>query len=383
MSMHRRDVLALGAAMAAAGGIGGFGSMAFGRGRLQSKSQEGAAPEAEKKLSLLILGGTGFLGPHIVRAAVARGHTMTLFNRGKTNPDLFADMETLHGDRNGDLDALKGRQWDGVIDTSGYVPKQVADSAGLLAGNVKQYVFISTISVYAMLDKPGMDESAPLAQLPPGVPRDTAEVTGQTYGPLKALCEKAAEEAIPGRVANIRPGLIVGPGDPTDRFTYWPVRVQRGGYVLSPGTPRDPVQFIDARDLAAWVVLTLERGTMGVFNATGPVPAVTIGELLDTCKRESGSEAQFVWVDAETLAQHNVHGWSDMPVWVPPVGDSAGFCRVSVDAAAKAGLTFRGVDATVRDTLAWWKGLAEERRSKLRAGISAEREAEVLKAVDG
>jgi 2'-hydroxyisoflavone reductase len=383
MSMHRRDVLALGAAMAAAGGIGGFGSMAFGRGRQQSKSQEGAAPEAEKKLSLLILGGTGFLGPHIVRAAVARGHTMTLFNRGKTNPDLFADMETLHGDRNGDLDALKGRQWDGVIDTSGYVPKQVADSAGLLAASVKQYVFISTISVYAMLDKPGMDESAPLAQLPPGVPRDTAEVTGQTYGPLKALCEKAAETAMPGRVTNVRPGLIVGPGDPTDRFTYWPVRVQRGGYVLSPGTPRDPVQFIDARDLAAWVVLTLERGTMGVFNATGPVPAITIGELLDTCKRESGSEAQFVWVDVETLAQHNVHGWSDMPVWVPPVGDSAGFCRVSVDAAAKAGLTFRGVDATVRDTLAWWKGLAEERRSKLRAGISAEREAEVLKAVDG
>lgn len=372
MSMHRRDVLALGAAVAAA---------AFTPLTLAARRQPDG--KADKTMKLLILGGTGFLGPHIVRAAIERGHTMTLFNRGRSNPHLFPDLEKLRGDRGGDLEALKGRDWDAVIDTSGYVPKHVTDSTSLLADHAKQYVFISTVSVYASLDKPGMDESARIAPLPPGVSADTDQVTNETYGPLKALCEQAAEAAMPGRVTNIRPGLIVGPGDPTDRFTYWPVRIDRGGDVLAPGAPEHPVQFIDARDLAAWIIHTLEQQHTGTFNATGPVPPVTIGELLETCRKEAGSDAKLIWADVETLSQHEVRGWSDMPVWVPPVDGYAGFSAVSAEAAVKAGLTFRGMDVTVRDTLEWWRTLPEERRAKLRAGISPEREREVLKAIAG
>lgn len=368
MSKTRRDFLKLAATTSAWAGIGA----AFPRlARAEETTDKGGGK------TLLILGGTAFLGPQLVEAARTRGYTITLFNRGKTNPQLFPDLEKLRGDRNGQLDALRGRRWDAVVDTSGYVPRHVTDSAGLLRDAVGRYVFISTISVYSDTSKPGMDESAPVGKL---ADEKTEEVSGESYGPLKALCEQAAERMMPGRVATVRPGLIVGPGDGSDRFTYWPVRVSRGGEVLAPGTPADPVQFIDVRDLAEWTMRVVDAGTVGVYNATGPEKPLPIGQLLESCKKVSGSDARFTWVDAGYLAEKKVEPWSDMPVWVPPTGESAGFARVDCSRAIVRGLTFRPVDTTVRDTLSWWKEQPAERTQSLRAGITAEREAEVLRA---
>jgi 2'-hydroxyisoflavone reductase len=328
-----------------------------------------------KKLKLLIMGGTGFLGPHVVRAAMQRGHTPTLFNRGKTHPKLFPHLEKLHGDRKVDLSALKGRKWDAVVDTSAYIPGDVTRSATLLGPNVAQYLLISTISVYANLDKPGMDESAPLATTDDP---DAQKVTSENYGALKVLCEKAAETAVPGRVTVIRPGLIVGPGDPTDRFTYWPVRVARGGDVLAPGQPSDFVQFIDVRDLADFIVLCLERRTLGTFNADAQAGSITIGGLLDVCKTVSKSNARFIWADADFLEQQKIAPWSDMPVWAPATGDNAGFGQVSSARAKAAGLHYQPLAYTVRDTLAWFRKEPAEHREHLKAGLSPGREAQAL-----
>ncbi len=331
---------------------------------------------------LLILGGTGFLGPHTVRAALARGHKVTLFNRGKTNPHLFPELEKLRGDRrSGDLTALKGRKFDAVIDTSGYYPRAVTEAAELLADNVDQYMFISSISVYADTSVVGLDEQGALGQLED---KTTEEVTGETYGPLKALCEQAAEAVFAGRTTNVRPGLIVGPGDPTDRFTYWPVRVARGGDVLSPGTPSDPVQLIDARDLAEWMIDAIEQRHLGEFNAVGPAEPLSVGAMLEACKQAAGSDASFVWADADFLAEQEVMPWQHMPVWVPPEGEYAGFGTVNISRALAAGMRFRPIVDTCRDTLTWWRELPEEKRSRLlegkSAGISAARESEVLAA---
>ncbi len=333
--------------------------------------------EADKKLNILILGGTGFLGPHTVRAALARGHTVTLFNRGKTNDGLFPELETLYGDRNGNLEALKGRDWDAVIDTSAYYPRVVRDSAGLLKGHIRQYVLISTVSVYGIFPTPGMDETAPVDT----IEDETVEqVTGETYGPLKALCEKAAEETLPGMVTNIRPGLIVGPGDPTDRFTYWPVRVSKGGEVLAPGDGSTEVQQIDVRDLANFIVHTIERNITGVFNADSPLGQRTMKDLLTTCKTVSGSDATFVWADAEFLEEQGVRPWQDMTCWSPQEGDYAAFGRISNAKAMANGLKCRPLSDTVRATLDWWETLPEERRSRLRAGLTPEREEAALLA---
>jgi 2'-hydroxyisoflavone reductase len=329
-----------------------------------------------EKLKILVLGGTGFLGPHLVEAMLQRGHTPTLFNRGKTRPGLFPDVEKLRGDRDGGLQPLQGRRWDAVIDTSGYVPRVVRASAELLAPNVRQYVFVSSISVYADTTTPNPDESHPVATMPD----PKSEAVMEFYGALKALCEQAVEAALPGRTTNIRPGLIVGPGDPTDRFTYWPVRVAQGGEVLAPGNPNDPVQFIDARDLAAFILTTLEKGHVGVYNATGPAEPLGIEGLLTACKTVSGSDASFTWADGEFLAAQKVEAWSDMPVWVPPVGDGIGMATTSVARAVGKGLSFRPLADTVKATLDWWATLPADRRAKLRAGITREREAEVLAA---
>ncbi len=359
MSTSRRDFLKNSAAVGALGFVAG------------------ALPALAAGKRLLILGGTAFLGPQIVEAARAMRYTITLFNRGKTNPQLFPDLEKLRGDRDGNLKALEGRSWDAVVDTSGYVPRHVRDSATLLKDAVKQYVFISTISVYADTSKPGMDETAPVGKLED----ETVEnVSGGSYGPLKALCEQAAQKVMPGRVTVIRPGLIVGPGDGTDRFTYWPVRVERGGEVLSPGTPADPVQLIDVRDLAEWTMRTARDNVTGVFNATGPRNELSMGRLLDACRKVSGSNATFTWVDAGFLKEQKVEEWSDMPAWVPPTGETAGFARVNCSRALARGLRFRPVEVTVKDTLAWWKSQSKERQASLRAGIKPDREAEVLKA---
>ena len=333
-----------------------------------------ARAAAPKKI--LILGGTAYLGPEIVEAAQARGHVLTLFNRGKTNPGLFPDIEKLRGDRNGDLKSLEGRSWDAVVDTSGYVPRLVSMSATLLAPNVKQYVFISSISVFGENLKPGTAEDGPLATMPD----ETNEEVMKHYGALKALCEKAAEKAMLGRAWNVRPGLIVGPGDKTDRFTYWPVRVARGGEVLAPGDGTDPVQLVDVRDLAAWIVLGIEKNLTGVYNATGPDKKLTMKGMLDGIKTGVGGDATFTWVPAAFLEKKEVAPWSDMPVWIPSRGGEEGFAQINCKKAIAAGLTFRPVAETAKDTVAWFKTLPEDRRGKLGAGISAEKEKELLVA---
>jgi 2'-hydroxyisoflavone reductase len=346
--------------------------LALGAGEPRDESRKG------KPRTLLMLGGTGFLGPQTVEAALRRGYKVTLFNRGKTRPGLFPDLEKLHGDRDkDDLKALEGRKWDAVVDTSANVPRWVKQAAAVLGPNIGHYVYVSSVSVYSDTSKPGVDETAAVATI---ADPTTEKIDGQTYGALKALTEKAAEAAMPGKVSVVRPGLIVGPEDPSDRFTYWPVRVARGGEVLAPGAPDDPVQLIDVRDLGEFLVRLIEDRTTGVFNALGPDHTLTLGQMLESCKQAVGSDARFTWADAEFLEKQGVHAWSDMPVWVPPHGDSAGFARVSNARALKAGLTFRPIAETAKATLAWFRSLPEERRSKLRAGLTAEREAKVLAA---
>lgn len=329
-------------------------------------------------MRILILGGTGFLGPALVHDAQARGHKLTLFNRGKTNPHLFPDLEQIHGDRKVDLSGLQGREWDAVVDTSGYVPAVVRRSAELLKDSVGHYLFISTISVYDKPPKTGVDESGAVGKL---ADETTEKVTGETYGPLKALCEREAERIFAGRATTIRPGLIVGPDDPTDRFTYWPVRLDRGGDVLAPGDPTiDRIQVIDVRDLAAWTITAAERHHVGVYNAVGPREPLTIGSFLETGTKALGSSAKLTWVPASFLEKHKVEPWSDMPVWVPTDGDDGGMSRVSSQRAIERGMTFRPIGDTCRDTVAWWKTQPADRRAKLKAGLSPEREAEVLAA---
>lgn len=338
-----------------------------------------ALPAASKAapMKILILGGTAFLGPQIVDAARARGHVLTLFNRGKTNPGLFPDIEKLHGDRDGDLKSLEGRKWDAVVDTSGFVPRIVSMSATLLAPNVKQYVFISTISVFDTEKlKPGTAEDGPLAT----TPDETSEEVSKYYGALKALSEKAATKAMSGRAWNVRPGLIVGPGDKSDRYTYWPVRVAKGGEVLAPGDGSDPIQYIDVRDLAAFIVLGVERGLTGTYNATGPAKTLTMKAFLDGVKKGTGGDARFTWVATDFLEKKEVAPWSDLPVWVPGKNGEEGFTRINCAKAIAAGLTFRPVAITAKDTLAWFRTLPEDRRGKLLAGITAEKEKELLAA---
>lgn len=335
-----------------------------------------AGDRAPARMRILILGGTGFLGPAIVEQAIERGHVVTLFNRGRTRPEMFAHLEQLRGDRDGDLEALKRREWDVVIDTSGYVPRIVRDSATLLADNVRQYIFISSVSVYASHAEPGADEDAPVDTIEDPT---IEQVTGATFGPLKALCEQAAEAAMPGRVTNIRPGLIVGKRDGTDRFTYWPVRIDRGGDVLCPGDGADPVQIIDVMDLGKWIVHVAENNITGVFNALGPAGGMPMRTMLEACQDVSDNASNLVWVDTAFLTEHGVSAWSDMPAWVPASGGYAGFGSRSCARAVAAGLTFRPIRETCADTLSWFRTLPEERQRNLRAGINAEREAEVLK----
>jgi 2'-hydroxyisoflavone reductase len=334
------------------------------------------ARKAARPLSILILGGTGFLGPHTVDYALARGHRVTLFNRGKRNPDLFPGLETILGDRDGKLDGLRGRAWDAVIDNSGYVPRIVRMSAEMLAPTVGQYLFVSSISVYGEAPRPGADETHPVEV----VPDPDSEDVQKHYGGLKALCEKAAEAALPGRTTAIRPGLIVGPMDPSDRFTYWPVRVAKGGEVLAPGDGSDPVQLVDVRDLAAFIVSCVEDRSFGTFNAVGPERELTMKAMLEACRKGSRSDATIVWVASSFLSEQQVSPWSDMPAWVPGTGETAGFARVDVRRALAKGLRFRPILETAKDTLAWWGTLPPDRKATPRAGLDAEREAKVLAA---
>lgn len=336
-------------------------------------------PEAPQQLRVLILGGTGFVGPHIVRAALARGHQVTLFHRGKTNPGLFPELEHLKGDREkGDLAALQGREFDAVVDTSGYVPAHVAATAALLAKTCRHYTFVSSISVYAAFgERAGsLDESAELDTVADDKVADVDTIRGSMpfYGALKARCEAAAEAAMPGRVANVRPGLIVGPGDTSDRFTWWPHRVDLGGEVLAPGDPDGQVQCIDARDLAAWFVHCFEQQVVGVFNADGFAGPVTMQELLHGCKCATSSSVTFAWASEEFLREQQVGPWMQMPLWIPREGRSL----VDNRRAVQHGLRFRPLGDTIKDTLQWCK---QERGDKpfLRTGLLPEREAELLR----
>lgn len=334
------------------------------------------APQPPAKKTILILGGTGFLGPHIVRSAVAHGHTVTLFNRGKTHPGMFPELEKLQGDRDGKLDALKGRTWDAVVDPSGYVPRIVKMSAELLAPATKHYVFVSTISVYKDDIPANADEAAPLNTIADPTNEDVRE----NYGALKALCEQAAEAAMPGRVTNVRPGLIIGPGDPTGRFTHWPARCSDGGDVLAPGDGSTPVQWIDGRDLGEWIVHLIEQRTTGTMNALGPEKRVTMKEVLEACNAAGGNKATLNWVDWKFLQQQNVAPWAEMPMWVP-VEEMPGFGTMSNARAVKAGLLFRPILETAKDTLAWLETLPPEERAKARSsGIKPDKEAQVVAA---
>lgn len=324
-------------------------------------------------MKLLILGGTVFLGRHIVESALQRGHEITLFTRGERNPDLFPGVEKLRGNRDGNLAPLEGRRWDAVIDTSGYVPRVVRASAELLKDAVAHYTFISSISVYAGFETPGMDETAPVGTL---ADKGVEEITGETYGPLKALCERAVEEVRPGRALIIRPGLIVGPHDPTDRFTYWPRRVARGGEVLAPDRPDRATQIIDARDLAAWIVRMVEAGATGVYNATGPAERLMMGHLLDACNAAGGGSATFTWIPEQFLLDAGIGPWIELPLWVP-ASEGVGFDSVSITRALAAGLTFRPLEETVRDTLAW--DAARPADLQRRAGLDPEKEQETLR----
>ena len=323
-------------------------------------------------MKLLIIGGTRFVGRHLVEAALMRGHTLTLFNRGQSNPDLFPQVEQLHGDRSTDLALLKDRSWDAAIDTCGYVPRIVRLSAQALAGHTDHYVFISTVSVYAENNPRGMDEDSPLATL-----RDESveEVTGETYGGLKVLCEKVAEQTYPDRALIIRPGLIVGPHDPTDRFTYWPWRVAQGDEVLAPGNPDQPVQIIDVRDLAQWIVSMVEEKRTGIFTAVGPDYVLTTRRMLEACVAVCNPQARLTWVDESFLLERHVEPWSELPVWVSEKEAALETCRNAH--AIAAGLQFRSIEETIRDTLAWARTRPADHM--WRAGMKPEREAELLR----
>ncbi len=382
MTWTRREFLKTTAAVGAAAGAGPLlaGGAFADFTRLRS----------DKRLRILVLGGTSFLGPAVVDCALVRGHSVTLFNRGRTNPQLYPDLEKLVGDRDGDLAALEGRDWDVVVDTSAYYPKAVDDTAGLLKERVKQYIFVSTISVYADFSQRGLHEGSAVGTVTAeevAAVDSVRKVTGENYGPLKALCEQAAEKAMPGRTCVVRPGLIVGPMDPTGRFTYWPVRVQRGGEVLAPDAPDVPTQVIDVRDLGEWIVQCAERNVAGIYNATSPAGELTIGEMLDACKDVSGSDASFTWIDRAFLSEQGVEAWSQLPVWVPLEGTDAGHPFINVDRALAAGLVYRPIRETVRGTLDWWAALPDTDKDRFlysradkSAGLSAARETELLAA---
>ncbi|MBD0349260.1 MAG: SDR family oxidoreductase [Thermoleophilia bacterium] len=301
-------------------------------------------------MKLLVLGGTKFLGRAVVDAALERGHEPTLFNRGQTNPDLYPGVERIRGDRDGQLSALEGRSWDAVVDPSGHVPRVVRASGELLASAVDHYVFVSSISVYRDFSRPRFDEDAALIELEDPSVEDVQE----HYGGLKALCERTVADIFPARAAIVRAGLIVGPHDPTDRFTYWPVRVARGGEVLAPGPPERRIQFVDVRDLGDWLVRLAEHRTAGAYNATGPIPPVSFGELLAECRRVSGSDATITWVEEDFLLEHRVGQWMELPLWLAQSDlEWAHMQEADVSRAVAAGLRFRPLAETIRDTLAW------------------------------
>jgi 2'-hydroxyisoflavone reductase len=323
-------------------------------------------------MKILVLGGTVFVGRHLTQTAIERGHEVTLFNRGQHNPELFPEAGKLQGDRDGGLENLVGGQWDAVIDTCGYFPRIVKASAKLLAPNCGHYTFVSSISVYADASKPGVDEKSAVGVL---ADPSVEEITAQTYGPLKALCEQEVNRAFPGSSLIIRPGLIVGPHDPTDRFTYWPVRANRGGEILAPNVPSAPVQIIDVRDLSEWMLDMVEKQAVGCFNATGPDYYLSMSRFLTRCIAVTGREATLIWVDEGFLLESGVSEWIDLPLWVNSESEK-GLLATNVGKAISAGLSYRSLDETIDETLLWAN--SRDPNHQWRAGLSQSKEAQLL-----
>lgn len=377
MTTTRRDFLRTAATASGALGLGILPDVAGAAPPREAGAVfNRGATTAPKKI--LILGGTSFIGPRQVEYALARGHTITLFNRGRTNTHLFPNVEKLQGDRStGDLASLKGRTWDAVIDNSATDPKWVKDSAQLLKGSAGQYVFISTRSVYYDTSRIPMTADAPLFTR-----ENTPVAEGRPlpYGLSKALAEQEARAAFGSRTTIVRPGLIIGPGDDTDRFSYWPVRIDRGGEVLAAGDPTDPVQIIDARDLSEWVVRLVEQGTTGTFNGVGPKGGRSMAELLYGIRAvtDANVEVKFIWPGTDFLLEQRVRPYSDLPVWQPPRNGREGFARFDITPEIRSGLTFRPLAVTARETLDWFRTLPAARQAELKAGMTPEREKELI-----
>ena len=350
--------------------------------------ESGQVSRSNQPLRILILGGTGFIGPHMVHEALRRGHEVSLFNRGRTNRTLFPDLELLIGDRNNGLDALIGRSWDAVVDNSGYVPRHVADSAQLLSSAVSHYIYVSSVSAYAAMsgnptaadyhdvDVVNTEYDSSLVTMPD---ETVEEVTSETYGPLKVLCERAATAAMgEERITILRPTWVAGPGDNTDRFTYWPVRVSRGGEMLVPGNPSDQIQIVDVRDLANFVVDSLEKKITGIYNMVNPPGTYSMGQFMAECQALTGSDASLTWVDLPFIEKYGLYASGELPIWAPMSGDTRSDALINGDRASARGMKTRPERETIRDILRWWPTLPEDRRSSLRAGLSAEHEAEML-----
>lgn len=384
----RRTFLKISALTGGALGLGIHPTLGRAEDSSPASAPDSSAPrQAVAPLDILILGGTGFTGPEQVEYATSRGHRVTLLNRNRTRPDFFkGKVEQLTGDLNADVSALKGRKFDVVIDNPTTFPAWVRNAAQYLAGNTKQYIFISTASVYADNSRPGLAEDDATLPMPSGLDPYTLDPqnSGRNYGALKSYAEKEVEKHYPGINTIIRPGLIVGRLDRTDRFTYWPYRIDKGGEVLAPGSPTDPVQLIDSRDLAEWTIRMAEQRAFGTYNATGPGAPLTIAEMLYGIKAVTIAGAQFTWVPTDFLAEQKIRPWRDMTVWIPPIGNLVGRSRRSNAKAIAAGLTFRPLAVTAKDTLDWNRTRPAEQLKAIAegavGGISAAREAEVLAA---
>jgi 2'-hydroxyisoflavone reductase len=369
MSNNRREFIK--------GGL--LGSAAVAAGSLSGVAAAAETKNTNTPLDILVLGGTGFIGPHMVREALRRGHSVTLFNRGRTNNGLFPDLETIKGDRGGDLSALEDRKWDAVIDNSGYVPRHVQNSAATLAANVGQYLYISTISVYDSWTSPNHEDSKRASIDDESI----EEVTNATYGALKALCEKRARAEINAdNLTILRPTYICGPGDHTDRFSYWAVRASKGGEMLLPGGSEYPLQIIDVRDLANFTIDCLDKCLAGVYNTVTPVGTLSIGDVLKDSQAVSASTVEPVWVDEAFAARAQENSTTQnrgmFPIWHALSGEDAKVSSVSGERARAAGLHNRPVRETIRDLLVWWNTLPEERTATMKAGMSAETEAELI-----
>lgn len=379
MSTTRRDFVRTAAAAGGALSVGLLGKAS--RAQDVAPARGASVAKAQESLRILILGGTAFTGPHQIKYALERGHRVSIFTRGRTepstNPEVFEQVESLVGDRDNDLEALRGREWDAVIDNSASIPRWVRQTAELLKDSVQVYLFTSSLSVHSDNSKIGITEDDPVATIDDPT---VEQVTGATYGPLKALCEEETRRAFPNGAIIVRPHLIVGPGDRSDRWTYWPARIARGGEVMAPGTPEDPTQYIDARDLAVFDIHLIEQRSVGTYSAVGPIRPLGMAELLYGIKAVVNNAVWFTWVDADFLAEHEVRAWMEMTAWVPATGDTAGFSMFDNSRAVAAGLTYRPLAVTARETLDWWQAQPPERTASPRAGLAADKEQRVLSA---